>query len=232
MIYLKQAVKSEKNTSTDVRDLVQGMLDKIAKGGEAQASAFAREFDKWDGPALVSADDLAAATDKVPAQLRKDIQFAHGNVKRFAEAQLTTIQDTQLEIIPGLIAGQKQIPMNSAGCYVPGGRYSHIASAMMTITTAKVAGVKHIAACSPPRPGEGIPPAILYAMHLSGADAVLSMGGVQAVASMAMGLFDLPKADILVGPGNQFVAEAKRILYGQVGIDMFAGPTNLLDFGR
>ena len=158
MIYLKKAVKSEKNTSTDVRDLVQGMLDKIAEGGEEQARAFAREFDKWDGPALVSADDLAAATDKVPDQLRKDIQFAHGNVKRFAEAQLTTIQDTQLEIIPGLIAGQKQIPMNSAGCYVPGGRYSHIASAMMTITTAKVAGVKHIAACSPPRPGEGIPP--------------------------------------------------------------------------
>ena len=124
------------------------------------------------------------------------------------------------------MAGQKQIPVSAAGCYVPGGRYSHVASAIMTITTAKVAGVPHITACSPPRPGIGIPPAILYAMDLCGADVILNMGGVQGVAAMANGLFGLPKADILVGPGNQYVAEAKRILYGQVGIDMFAGPTD------
>ncbi|MCL4676940.1 MAG: histidinol dehydrogenase, partial [Pararhodobacter sp.] len=127
---------------------------------------------------------------------------------------------------PGLVAGQRQIPVGAAGCYVPGGRYSHIASAIMTITTAKVAGVAHIAACSPPRPGIGIPPAIIFAMDLCGADDILNLGGVQGVAAMANGLFGLPAADIIVGPGNQYVAEAKRILYGQVGIDMFAGPTD------
>jgi sulfopropanediol 3-dehydrogenase len=160
----------------------------------------------------------------VPAKLRDDIRFAHRNISRFAEAQRATIMDCTIEILPGLMAGQKQIPVSSAGCYVPGGRYSHIASAIMTITTAKAAGVPHITACSPPRPGMGIPPAIIFAMDLCGADVILNLGGVQGVAAMANGLFGLPKADILVGPGNQYVAEAKRILYGQVGIDMFAGP--------
>jgi sulfopropanediol 3-dehydrogenase len=175
---------------------------------------------------VVSPADRAAAAAQVPERLKADIQFAHRNVRRFAEAQRATISDFVIEILPGLMAGQKQIPVSAAGCYVPGGRYSHVASAIMTITTAKVAGVPHIAACSPPRPGVGIPPAILYAMDLCGADVILSMGGVQGVAAMAHGLFGLPKADILVGPGNQYVAEAKRILFGQVGIDMFAGPTD------
>jgi sulfopropanediol 3-dehydrogenase len=136
--------------------------------------------------------------------------------------------DVQLEVVPGLIAGQKAIPVRAAGCYVPGGRYSHIASAIMTVTTAKVAGCQHITACSPPRPDVGINPAIIYAAHLCGADKILSMGGVQGVAAMTFGLFGLPQADILVGPGNQFVAEAKRILFGRVGIDMIAGPTDSL----
>ena len=136
--------------------------------------------------------------------------------------------DVEIEIVPGLIAGQKSIPVNAAGCYIPGGRYSHIASAIMTVTTAKVAGCNHIVACSPPRPGVGIAPAIVYAAHVCGADTILAMGGVQAVASMTFGLFGLPKANILVGPGNQFVAEAKRILFGRVGIDMIAGPTDSL----
>ena len=142
------------------------------------------------------------------------------------EAQRATVRDCEVEILPGLIAGQRQIPVSAAGCYVPGGRYSHVASAIMTITTAKVAGVPHVTACSPPRPGVGIPPAIVYAMDLCGADVILSMGGVQGVAAMANGLFGLPRADMLVGPGNQYVAEAKRILFGRVGIDMFAGPTD------
>ncbi len=136
--------------------------------------------------------------------------------------------DVELEIVPGLIAGQKAIPVRAAGCYVPGGRYSHIASAIMTVTTAKVAGCEHIAACSPPRPDVGINPAIIYAANLCGANKILSMGGVQGVAAMTFGLFGLPQADILVGPGNQFVAEAKRILFGRVGIDMIAGPTDSL----
>jgi len=127
-----------------------------------------------------------------------------------------------------LIAGQKAIPVDAAGCYVPGGRYSHIASAIMTVTTAKVAGCGHIVACSPPRPGVGIAPAIVYAAHICGADKIMAMGGVQGVAAMTFGLFGLPKAKILVGPGNQFVAEAKRMLFGRVGIDMIAGPTDSL----
>lgn len=136
--------------------------------------------------------------------------------------------DCELELSKGHWAGQKQIPVSSAGCYVPGGRYSHIASALMTIATAKVAGVAHITAVSPPRPDQGIPAAIIYAMDIAGADSILNLGGVQGVAAMANGLFDTPKADILVGPGNSYVAEAKRQLFGEVGIDMFAGPTDSL----
>lgn len=226
MIYLKKSTRTAESGQSDVRASVEAMLAELARGGDAAATRYARELDKWQGKIIVSAETRAKAAAMVPAKLRADIQFAHRNIARFAEAQRGTISDCEIEILPGLMAGQRQIPVSSAGCYVPGGRYSHIASAIMTITTAKVAGVPHIATCSPPRPGVGIPPAILYAMDLCGADVILNLGGVQGVAAMANGLFGLPKADILVGPGNQYVAEAKRILYGQVGIDMFAGPTD------
>ena len=226
--YLKKAVPGDATQQADIRDTVQDMLDTIEQGGDEAALRYAAEFDKWDGPALVTQEDFAVAEKAVPEKLKTDIRFAHDNIRRFAEAQKATISDCELEIQPGFFAGQKQIPVLSAGCYVPGGRYSHIASAIMTITTAKVAGVRSITACSPPKPGIGIPPAILFTMKLCGADTVLNMGGVQGIASMAFGLFGLPRADILVGPGNQFVAEAKRILFGQVGIDMFAGPTDSL----
>lgn len=224
--YLKKAERRADTGQTDVQATVQALLTEIEEGGDAVARAHAERFDGWTGPALVSQDALDAATHQVPDKLKADIGFAHDNIRRFAEAQKVTIQPCELEVQPGFIAGQKHIPVSAAGCYVPGGRYSHIASAIMTITTAKVAGVDHITACSPPKPGIGIPPAILYTMQLCGADAVLNMGGVQGVASMAFGLFGLPKADILVGPGNQYVAEAKRLLFGRVGIDMFAGPTD------
>lgn len=226
MIYLKKATRSAETGQADVRAAVEAMLAELETGGDAAATRMAREFDKWDGDIVVSPETRARAAERVPAKLRDDIRFAHRNISRFAEAQRATIMDCNIEILPGLMAGQKQIPVSSAGCYVPGGRYSHIASAIMTITTAKAAGVPHITACSPPRPGVGIPPAIIFAMDLCGADVILNLGGVQGVAAMANGLFGLPKADILVGPGNQYVAEAKRILYGQVGIDMFAGPTD------
>lgn len=226
MIYLKKAVRTAATDQQDVHDTVAAMLAEIARDGDGAARRFARDLDKWHGDIVVTPEARAAAAAQVPEQLRRDIQFAHANVRRFAEAQRATVQDCEVEILPGLIAGQRQIPVSAAGCYVPGGRYSHVASAIMTITTAKVAGVPHVSACSPPRPGVGIPPAILYAMDLCGADVILSMGGVQGVAAMANGLFGLPKADILVGPGNQYVAEAKRILFGQVGIDMVAGPTD------
>lgn len=228
--YLKKSNRTHASGQADVRVSVQALLDEIARDGDAAAIRLARKLDNWQGEIIVTPAARAAAATQLPEKLKADIRFAHRNISRFAQAQRATIMDCDIEILPGLMAGQKQIPVSSAGCYVPGGRYSHIASAIMTITTAKVAGVPHIAACSPPRPGPngigGIPPAIIYAMDLCGADVILNLGGVQGVAAMANGLFGLPRADILVGPGNQYVAEAKRILYGQVGIDMFAGPTD------
>lgn len=224
--YLKKAAKTAESDQSDVQQTVEDMLAAIEAGGDDVAAAYCRQFDKWDGDIVVTREAIDAAIAKVPEKLKSDIRFAHDNIRRFAEAQKSTIGECAIEVVPGLTAGQKQIPVSAAGCYVPGGRYSHIASAIMTITTAKVAGVPHIAACSPPKPGEGIPAAILFTMDLCGADMILNMGGVQGVAAMAFGLFGLPKADILVGPGNQFVAEAKRLLFGRVGIDMFAGPTD------
>lgn len=226
--YLKKATRTARSDASDVRETVRAILDDIEAGGDAKALEYAAKFDKYDGNVILTRDEIAAAAEKVPQKLRDDIQFAHDNVRRFAELQKSTVADVQMEVVPGLIAGQKAIPVDAAGCYIPGGRYSHIASAIMTVTTAKVAGCKHIMACSPPRPGVGIAPAIIYAANLCGADTILAIGGVQGVASMAFGLFGLPKAKILVGPGNQFVAEAKRMLFGRVGIDMIAGPTDSL----
>lgn len=226
--YLKQSTKTAATGSDDVREIVQGILTDIEKGGDEAALKYAAKFDGYDGNLVLTEEEIQAASDLVPEKLKQDIQFAHANVKRFAEAQKSTISDFETEVVPGLIAGQKSIPCNAAGCYVPGGRYSHIASAIMTVTTAKVAGCGHVAVCSPPAKDTGIAPAIIYAANLCGADKILAMGGVQGVAAMTFGLFDLPQADIIVGPGNQFVAEAKRILFGRVGIDMIAGPTDSL----
>lgn len=226
--YLKKAKRAAKTDQGDVNKAVKALLAEIEAGGEQAARDMARRFDGWDGEIIVSSEALAQAKASLSDSVKADIQFAHANIRRFAEAQKDTIRDTEVEILPGLVAGQKQIPVGAAGCYVPGGRYAHIASAIMTVTTAKVAGVRNVIACSPPHAGSGIPPAILYAMDLCGADTILNMGGVQAVATMAQGLFGLPSVDILVGPGNQYVAEAKRILFGQVGIDMVAGPTDSL----
>lgn len=226
--YLKKASKTSSTDAGDVRATVQGILDEIEAGGEEAARKYAAKFDRYEGNIVLTPEEIEAAAAKVPQKLKDDIQFAHANVKRFAEAQMQTLINVETEVVPGLIAGQKSIPVRAAGCYVPGGRYSHVASAIMTVTTAKVAGCEHISVCSPPRPGEGIHPAIIYTAHVCGADSILALGGVQGVAAMAFGLFDQPESDILVGPGNQFVAEAKRILFGRVGIDMFAGPTDSL----
>ena len=223
--YLKRAEKTAATGEQDVRASVQAILDEIEAGGDEAARDYARRFDKWEGDIVVTDEERAAAADAVNVQLRDDIRFARDNVRRFAEAQRATLTDTEIEVVPGLIAGQKQIPVSAAGCYAPGGRYSHVASAIMTVTTAKVAGVRHVTACSPPRPGVGMNPAVLYALDVCGADLILNLGGVQGIAAMAFGLFGAPPARVLAGPGNQFVAEAKRILYGRVGIDMFAGPT-------
>lgn len=226
--YLKKATLTAQSGASDVHDIVQGILSDIENGGDAKALEYAAKFDKYVGNVMLTEQEIAAASALVPQKLKEDIQFAHDNVKRFAEAQKATVSDIEYEIVPGLIAGQKAIPVDAAGCYVPGGRYSHIASAIMTVTTAKVAGCNHIAVASPPRPEIGVAPAIIYAAQICGADKIMAMGGVQGVAAMTFGLFGLPKANILVGPGNQFVAEAKRILFGRVGIDMIAGPTDSL----
>ncbi len=226
--YLKQAKARPEVEHNDIREIVANMLADIEQNGEAAVRGYARKLDNWTGEIVVSEAARAAACARVPEELRDDIRFAHGNIRRFAEAQKATMGECEIEVMPGLIAGQKHIPVSSAGCYVPGGRYSHIASALMTVTTAKVAGVPHITACSPTRPDVGIPDAIVFAMDLCGADLILNLGGVQGVAAMSKGLFGGQPADILVGPGNSYVAEAKRMLFGEVGIDMFAGPTDSL----
>lgn len=226
--YLKRGAPVDTAVSAEVSSTVARLLAEIEAGGEVAATRIAREFDQWDGNIALTDEDISAACDRVPQTLKDDIAYAHENIARFAQAQRDSFTETEIELRPGLRAGQKLIPVQAAGCYVPGGRYSHIASAMMTVTTAKVAGVAHVAAVSPPRADApaGIPDAILYTLHHCGADRILALGGIQGVAAMAFGLFGLPRADMLVGPGNQFVAEAKRLLYGRVGIDMVAGPTD------
>ncbi|MEC9369335.1 MAG: histidinol dehydrogenase [Pseudomonadota bacterium] len=226
--YLKKAAKTAASGEEDVRAQVAAMLAEIEAGGEDKAREYASRFDKWDGEIVVSPQARKAAAKQVPDKLKTDIRFSHEQVRRFAEAQRAAIRDVETELSPGLIAGHRNIPVTTAGCYVPGGRYAHIASAIMSVTTAKVAGVPNVIACSPPKPGAGIHPAILYSLDLCGADTILNLGGVQGIAALAFGQFTGKPADILVGPGNQFVAEAKRILFGRVGIDMFAGPTEIL----
>jgi sulfopropanediol 3-dehydrogenase len=226
-VYLKKAEKTAESDSASVTETVRTILGNIEKGGDAAARAYAAKFDRYDGDILVGRAAIEAAAASLSQKVKDDIRFAHDNIRKFAEAQKATLTETEIEIVPGLVAGQRVIPCQAAGCYVPGGRYSHVASAIMTVTTAKVAGCGHITVCSPPR-ADGVHPAILYTADLCGADSILAMGGVQGVAAMAFGLFGQPKSDILVGPGNQFVAEAKRLLFGRVGIDMLAGPTDSL----
>ena len=226
--YLKKASLTSKSDASETHEIVKGILNDIEAGGDAKAMEYAAKFDKYEGSVLLSPEEIEAACALVPEKLKADIRFSHDNVRRFAELQKSTVSNVETEITPGFVTGQKAIPVDAAGCYVPGGRYSHVASAIMTVTTAKVAGCKHITACSPPRPDVGVAPAIVYAAHICGADKIMALGGVQGVAAMTFGLFGLPKANILVGPGNQFVAEAKRILFGRVGIDMIAGPTDSL----
>ena len=223
--HLKTAPGLPPQTAGDTSEIVRQMLTRIKAEGEAAVRDYAERLDGHEGDIVVPSEAVAAAADRLTADEREMIAYAHDNIRRFAEAQRATAGDMEIELRPGLVAGQRYIPLSAAGCYVPGGRYAHLASALMTITTARAAGVPFVTACSTPRDGE-IPAAILYAMHLAGADLVLALGGVQGVAAMAQGLYGAPPADILVGPGNQFVAEAKRQLFGGVGIDMIAGPTD------
>ena len=227
--YLKKATKKPTTGENQTRDTVSGILKDIEEFGEKKAIEYGIKLDGWDGDIIVSKDAIEESATKVTQQLKDDLQFAFDRVYGFARKQMESIQEFEVELSPGLWAGQKLIPMNTAGCYVPGGRYAHVASAIMSIATAKAAGVENIVACSTPKKEYGgIHPAILYTMNLCGADHILAMGGVQGIAAMAFGLFTGSRADILVGPGNKYVAEAKRMLFGRVGIDLFAGPTEIL----
>ena len=225
--FLKKAEKTPQSGEEETLRIVQEMLQAIESTGEEKVIEYTKTLDKYTGNVVVTPEEIAKSSSRLSKQIKDDIKFSYNRVRTFAQKQLESITEFESEIAPGVFCGQKQIPIETAGCYVPGGRYAHVASAIMSITTARVAGVNNIVACSPPNPEEGIHPAILYTMNMCGADTILAIGGVQGIASMAFGLFTGKTADILVGPGNRFVAEAKRILYGRVGIDLFAGPTEI-----
>lgn len=225
--YVKKADKSPQTGEDETRARVAEMLGELENGREAVARAYGEKLDGYAGEIEISQATIEAAARQIPAQLKEDIAFAHARVRKFAELQKASLHAFETEIEPGIVLGQRLIPVTTAGCYVPGGRYAHVASAIMSITTAKVAGVQNVIACSAPHGSAGVNPGILYAMHTCGADRILALGGVQGIAALAFGFFTGHAADILVGPGNRFVAEAKRMLFGRVGIDLFAGPTEI-----
>ena len=223
---LSEKVKAEENDK--VQSMVETALADIEKRGDDAVRAMSKDFDKWDPREfLLSDSEVEACMKKLSLQEINDIKFAQEQVRNFAKIQRKTLTDVEVETLPGVILGHKNIPVNSVGCYVPGGKYPMVASAHMSIVTAGVAGVKRIIAASPPF--NGAPnPAVVTAMHLAGADEIYCLGGIQAVGAMALGTETISPIDMLVGPGNAFVAEAKRQLYGRVGIDLFAGPTETL----
>ena len=226
--YLKKSPKTSSTDDTKTREIVENILKDIEKTKEDGCRELSKKFDKFEGDVVVSKEKIEEIKKNLDQKTKDDVQFSHERVRKFAEAQLKNYgQDFEVELSKGLFAGQKLIPVNTAGCYVPAGRYAHIASAVMSVTTAKVAGVKNILVCSSPKPGVGVHPTIVYTADLCGAGVIMNLGGVQAIAAMTNGLFGNAPADILIGPGNQFVAEAKRILFGKVGIDLFAGPTEI-----
>jgi sulfopropanediol 3-dehydrogenase len=225
--YLKKAARTPDTESGNARRVVEDMLGEIERRGEAAVREFAEKLDRWTGDIVVGAEEIERRTAGIDAATRRDIEFAAGQVRLFALAQRDSMREFSIEVHPGLVAGQRLIPVNVAGCYVPTGRYAHIASAYMAIATAKAAGVPTVVACSTPYRGEGIHPQVLYAMKVAGADVIMTLGGVQAIAALAFGLFSGKPADIIVGPGNKYVAEAKRMLFGRVGIDVFAGPSEV-----
>jgi sulfopropanediol 3-dehydrogenase len=226
-VHLKKAGKTPETESGNAREVVNGMLAEIEKRGEAAVREYAEKLDGWKGEIIVTAEEIERRTKDIPEGIKRDIEFATQRVARFALAQRQSLREFETEVTEGLVAGQRLVPVNVAGCYVPTGRYAHIASAYMSIATAKAAGVPTVVAASTPYKGEGIHPQVLYAMKVAGADVVMTLGGVQAIAALAYGLFTGKPADIIVGPGNKYVAEAKRALFGKVGIDVLAGPTEI-----
>ena len=223
--YLKKADPPVQAIDTATAETVRKMLDEIKAGGEEAVRRYARDLDGYTGEIVLGEAAFAAAERALTPGIKDDIRFARDRVQDFARRQRDSMHEFSAELLPGLTAGQRLIPCQTAGCYVPGGRYAHAASAIMSVGTAQVAGVGHIVATSVATRDHGVHPGILYAMQLCGAHTVLALGGVQAVAALAYGIFSGHEADIIVGPGNRFVAEAKRMLFGRVGIDVIAGPT-------
>ena len=227
--YLKHAKPPQPQASEEVKRTVDEMLRRIERGGVEAVREYSRRLDGWDPPSFrLGADDVEAAAAQVPSELRRHITFAQQQVRSFAEHQRETLRDLEVQTKPGIVLGHRHIPLAAVGSYVPGGRYPMLASAFMTVLVAKVAGVERVVACAPPWQGKGIHPAMLHAISTSGADEILCVGGVQALASLAFGLDDTAPVDMLVGAGNVYVAEAKRQLFGRVGIDLLAGPTEIL----
>ena len=226
MEYLKKALLSTEDDSQEAREIARRTLDMIKTEGEAAVRRLAQTYDTWEGDFILSQEKKAKLMASVPESVKRDIAFAHKQIFTFAKAQRESLRDFELEVTPGVRLGQKTLPVGVAGCYVPGGRFAHACSALMSVATARAAGVPFVIAASPPRGGH-IDPAVCYAMDLAGADIILEMGGIQAIGTMAYGLFTGKPANILVGPGNAYVAEAKALLCGsgQCGIDVFAGPT-------
>jgi sulfopropanediol 3-dehydrogenase len=226
--YLKKSTSSVKTRRAEVQDTVRRMLADIAENGDDAIARFARDLDGWTGPFRVGEDEIAAKSRQLSKVFKEDFEICHRNVVEFAKRQKESIQAFEVELYPGAVLGQKLIPIENVGCYIPGGKYPLISSAIMSVATAKVAGVSHITGCAPPRGADGIYPQTLYALHHSGASEVYCLGGAQALAAMAMGLVGMKKADLITGPGNPYVAEAKRQLFGVAGIDLLAGPTEIM----
>lgn len=228
--YLKHGIDVETKLKTDgkVREIVEGILDEIEEHGDVTVRKYSEKFDSWSPENFrLTRTEIDACYDDVTQQEQDDIRFAQTQVRNFAQIQRDSMKDVEVETLPGVILGHKHVPANAAGCYIPGGKYPLIASAHMSVITAKVAGVKRVVACAPPFKGKPHP-AIVVAMDMAGADEIYCVGGVQAVGMMAIGTESCKPVDILVGPGNAYVAEAKRQLFGRVGIDLFAGPTETM----
>ena len=228
--YLKQGkpAQAKADMNAQVRATVEAILADIETRGDAAVREYSAMFDKWSPDSFrLSQAEIDACIAQLSPQALSDIKFAQAQIRRFAQIQKSSMHDVEIETLPGVVLGHKNIPMNSVGCYIPGGKYPLIASAHMSVLTAKVAGVKRVIACAPPFDGKPCPE-IVAAMHLAGADEICCVGGVQAVAAMAIGTESIKPVDMIVGPGNAYVAEAKRQLFGRVGIDLFAGPTETM----
>jgi sulfopropanediol 3-dehydrogenase len=226
--YLKKAAVPIQKRKAEVEATVRRMLDDIQEKRDEAVARYARDLDKWTGPFRIGQAEIEAKSKSLSKVFKEDFATCHRNVVEFAKRQKDSIKPFEVELQPGVVLGQKLIPISTVGCYVPGGKYPLISAAIMSVGTAKVAGVGHITGCAPPRGPDGIYPQTLYALHQSGADEIYCLGGVQAMASMAFGCVGIRKADMITGPGNAFVAEAKRQLFGVSGIDLLAGPTEIL----